>query len=130
LRPLGCEPLLRAFDPPALPALYLVSRPAVQAEEMRAAQDAVGDLWSGVLSALEPGGSAADGPQLVLNLRSPVVRRLVDLPDPQLTGLAVQALYGQALLQGHHPLRPQDSAVLNRSFLGLLDRAVPGEEER
>jgi len=27
-------------------------------------------------------------------------------------------------LLGHHPLRPVDSAVLNRSFLGLLNHAV------
>ena len=130
LGPLDCEPQLRAFDPPTLPALYLVGRHAVQAEEVRAARDVADDLWSGVLSALEPAAGPPARPQLVLNLRSPVVRRLVDLTDPQLTGLAVQALYGQALLHGHHPLRPRDSAVLDRSFLGLLDRAIPVEGER
>jgi len=36
---------------------------------------------------------------------------------------AVEALYGQALLAGHHPLRAVDTAALNRSFLALLDRA-------
>ncbi|MFC7615117.1 hypothetical protein ACFQV2_17990 [Actinokineospora soli] len=42
-------------------------------------------------------------------------------------GLAVEALYGQALLMGYHPIRPSDAALLNRSFLGLLDQAVPQE---
>jgi molecular chaperone HtpG len=28
------------------------------------------------------------------------------------------------LLLGHHPLRAADTAVLNRSFLGLLEWAV------
>jgi len=130
LAPLGCAPLLRAFDPPSLPALYLVSRQAIQAEERRAAQDAADDLWSGVLSALEPAGAEPTGPQLVLNLHNAVVRRLVDLPDPQLVGLAVQALYGQALLHGQHPLRPRDGALLDRAFLGLLDRAIPEEGQR
>jgi molecular chaperone HtpG len=60
----------------------------------------------------------------VLNLRSPVVLRIAELAEPGLIALAVQALYGQALLQGHHPLRPDDSALLNRSFLGLLDWAM------
>jgi molecular chaperone HtpG len=32
----------------------------------------------------------------------------------------------QALLLGHHPLRPADTAVLNQSFLGLIGRAVAG----
>jgi molecular chaperone HtpG len=49
------------------------------------------------------------------------------LSDPDLVGLAVDALYGQSLLLGYHPIRPADAALLNRSFLGLLDRAVPKE---
>ena len=67
---------------------------------------------------------ATDRPQLILNVRNPVVRRLAEVPDPSLAGLGVQALYGQALLSGHHPLRAEDSALLNRSFLGLLDWAM------
>jgi molecular chaperone HtpG len=63
---------------------------------------------------------------LVLNHRSPLVRRITALPSPTLAELAVEALYGQALLLGHHPLRPADSATLNRSFLGLLNQAVAG----
>lgn len=130
LHPLGCAVVPRSFDPPTLPALYLVSREAVQAEEMRAAQDAATDLWAGVLSTVGTGTGADDRPQLVLNLRSPVVRRAAELPDPQLARLAVQTLYGQALLHGHHPLRPQDSALLNQSFLGLLDWAMRPEGAR
>jgi molecular chaperone HtpG len=127
LHSLDCDVLPRAFDPPSLPALYLVSRKSIQAEEMRSARAAAEGLWSEVLSTMDPGGGGTERPQLVLNLRSPVVRRMIDLPDPRLAGLAVQALYGQALLQGHHPLRPQDSALLNQSFLGLLDWAMrPG----
>jgi molecular chaperone HtpG len=125
LRAAGCDVVPRAFDPPALPALYLVSRAAVRAEEMRAARSSADELWSGVLGAVD----ATDGkerPQLMLNLRNPVVRRIAELPDPALAGLGVRALYGQALLSGHHPLRPEDSALLNQSFLGLLDWAMSG----
>ena len=56
-----------------LPALYLVGRQAIQAEEMREARAASTGLWSEVLSTVDEGLS--DRPQLVLNLRSPVVRR-------------------------------------------------------
>ena len=45
------------------------------------------------------------------------------------SGLAVESLYGQALMLGHHPIRPADAALLNTSFLGLLNRAMPGGEE-
>jgi molecular chaperone HtpG len=127
LAPLGCDVAARSFDPPWLPALYLVSRAALEADEMREARAAATGVWSDVLDAVG-GPAAADGPrprpQLVLNLRSPVVLRIAELAEPGLAALAVQALYGQALLQGHHPLRADDSALLNRSFLGLLDWAM------
>jgi molecular chaperone HtpG len=123
LRALGCEVVPRSFDPPSLPALYVLSRTAAQAEEMRSARSTANELWSGVLGAVDSTG-ATDRPQLILNVRNPVVRRVAEAPDPSLAGLGVQALYGQALLSGHHPLRPEDSALLNRSFLGLLDWAM------
>jgi len=128
LGPMGCEVLPRSFEPASLPALYLVSRAAIQAEEMRAARQSATGVWSEVLETLDTPHSVAGAvptlPQLVLNYRNPVVAKIVGLPDPNLAGVGVQALYGQALLQGHHPLRPADSALLNRSLLGLLDWAM------
>jgi molecular chaperone HtpG len=124
---LGCEVVVRAFDPPSLPALYLVDRSAAFAAQLRSTRDRVDDVWAGVLDSLA--ATAADErPQLVLNHRNPLVRRVTALTDPTLAGLALEALYGQALLLGHHPLRPADAALLNTSFLGLLERAVPREE--
>lgn len=127
LDPLGCEVVLRDFDPASLPALYLTSRAAEHHAELREARDAGDELWADVLGALER-TMAADRPRLVLNHRNPLVRRVTGLPELSLAATAVQALYGMALLHGHHPLRPADSAALNRSFLGLLDWAVGGEE--
>ncbi|MEV4258621.1 HSP90 family protein, partial [Spirillospora sp. NPDC049652] len=120
---LGCEVVVRDFDPASLPALYLTSRAAQHRAELEEARELADDLWSDVLGAL--GATApAERPQLVLNHRNPLTRRIAALTEASLVEVAVQALYGQALLLGHHPLRPADSAVLNRSFLGLLDWAV------
>ncbi|MFE0026826.1 HSP90 family protein [Amycolatopsis sp. NPDC059021] len=123
---LGCEVVLREFEPATLPVLYLVDRAAAFAGELRATKDKVDDLWAGVLSAFEK--PEQDRPQLVLNYRNPLVQRVSRLRDAELTALAVESLYGQALLLGHHPIRPADSALLNRSFLGLLEHAVPAQE--
>ncbi|MFI6813826.1 HSP90 family protein [Nonomuraea sp. NPDC050328] len=120
LEPLGCEAVLRDYDPASLPALYVTSRAADQAAELRQAREEADELWADVLGALE---RTAERPRLVLNHRNPLVRRLAGL-DPELAATAVEALYGMALLHGHHPLRPADTAALNRSFLGLLDWAV------
>ncbi len=125
---LGCEVVLRSFEPASLSVLYLVDRAAAFQSQVRATRDRVDSLWAGVLSAFEK--PADDRPQLVLNYRNPLVRRLSALSNPELVALAVEALYGQALLLGYHPIRPADAALLNRSFIGLLDQAVPAEENR
>jgi molecular chaperone HtpG len=125
---LGCEVVLRSYEPATLSVLYLVDRAAAFQRELRATKDRVDELWAGVLSAFDKPGD--DRPQLVLNYRNPLVRRLSALSDPGLVALAVEALYGQALLLGYHPIRPADAALLNRSFIGLLEQAVPSEENR
>ena len=125
---LGCEVVLREFEPANLPVLYLADRAAAFAGELRAAKEQADELWAGVLSAFEK--PVEDRPRLVLNHRNALVRRISRLTDDTLLGLAVEALYGQALLFGRHPLRPADTALLNRSFLGLLEQAVPGEATR
>ncbi|WP_433329107.1 HSP90 family protein [Spirillospora sp. CA-294931] len=124
---LGCEVVIRDFDPASLPALYLTSRAAQHQAELAEARDVADDLWSDVLGALN-GAVEADRPQLVLNHRNPLARRVTALAEEGLIELAVQGLYGQALLLGHHPLRAADTAVLNRSFLGLLEWAVHDPE--
>jgi molecular chaperone HtpG len=123
---LGCEVVLRAFEPSGMPAMYLVDREAAFRGELRATKDKADPVWADVLAALD--SAARDlRPQLVLNFRSSLVRRMVGLAEPEVVGLAIESLYGQALLLGYHPIRPADAALLNRSFLGLLDRAMPGE---
>jgi molecular chaperone HtpG len=118
----GCEVTIRVFDPASLPAMYLVDRTAAFAAELRATRERADALWSQVLDALDQ--PVDTRPQLVLNYRSPLVRRMTALRGAAVT-LAVEALYGQALLLGYHPIRPADAALLNRSFLGLLDLAMP-----
>ena len=123
---LGCEVVVRAYEPSSLPVLYLVSRAAAFHEELSSTREKADDVWGGVLDAIAAAGPS-DRPQLVLNHRNPLVRRVTALGDSDLTALAVDALYGQALLLGYHPIRPADAALLNTSFLGLLGHAVRGE---
>ena len=66
----------------------------------------------------------------MLNHLSPLIRRIGSLGEPELIGTAVESLYGQALLMAQRPLRPADSALLNRAFIGLLEWATNGEGDR
>ena len=125
LDPLDCDVILRAFHPVTVPALYLDSR-AARAERARAEIAAqADDLWADILGALK---STAPRAQLVLNHHSPVARRLARITDQALLTAAVESLYGQALLMTHRPLRPADSALINRAFSELLQRATQAAE--
>jgi molecular chaperone HtpG len=121
---LDCDVVLREFHPVSVPALHLDS-PDAREERTRAHTEAEADaLWSEILSTLR---STAPRAQLVLNHLNPLVRRVAALPHAELTGTAVEALYGQALLMTHRPLRPSDAALLNRAFGNLLHWAA-GED--
>ncbi|WP_330337595.1 HSP90 family protein [Streptomyces sp. NBC_00557] len=127
LGPLGCDVALRAFHPLSVPALHLDDRAARHEQARAAAEERSDDLWAGILGSLR--GSAPRA-RLVLNHLNPLVRRISSLQDPELIGTAAEALYGQALLMAQRPLRPADSALLNRAFIGLLEWATHGEGDR
>ncbi|HSA51292.1 MAG TPA: HSP90 family protein [Yinghuangia sp.] len=125
LDPLSCEASLRAFHPVSVPALLLDGRDE-QGERKRAQSEAdaaaAGDtLWAGILGALRGDAPRA---RLVLNHLNPLVRRIIAVGDADLVRTTVEGLYGQALLLSRRPLTTAESALLNRSFLGLLERAV------
>ncbi|NGO79268.1 HSP90 family protein [Streptomyces sp. YC504] len=127
---LDCDVALRAFQPVAVPALFLDDRQARHERDRASAQEgaqASGDaLWSSILGSLR--GSAPRA-RLVLNHNNALIRRISALPDAELTGMAIESLYGQALLMSQRPLRPADTTLLNRSFLGLLEWATHGITE-
>lgn len=121
LDPLGCDVVLRAFHPLSVPALHLDDRQARHEQARAEAEEEADELWAGILGSLRDGAPRA---RLVLNHLNPLVRRISSLGDPQLVGTAVESLYGQALLMAQRPLRPADTALLNRAFIGLLEWAT------
>ncbi|MFG2884485.1 HSP90 family protein [Streptomyces sp. NPDC048297] len=124
LDPLGCDVVLRAFHPLSVPALHLDDRAARHEQARAAAEEEADDLWAGILGSLRGGAPRA---RLVLNHLNPLIRRISSLGDPELIGTATESLYGQALLMAQRPLRPADTALLNRAFIGLLEWATHGE---
>jgi molecular chaperone HtpG len=126
LDPLGCDVVLRAFHPLSVPALHLDDRAARHERSRAEAEAQADDLWAGVLGSLR--GSAPRA-RLVLNHLNPLIRRISSLAAPELIGTAVESLYGQALLMAQRPLRPADSALLNRAFIGLLEWATHSDTD-
>ncbi|KQY22823.1 hypothetical protein ASD16_09400 [Cellulomonas sp. Root485] len=113
---------LRTFAPVSLPALLLDESERRDRREVRAAAAEADDVWSALLGAFDDGGS--DRPRLLLNDANPTVRRILVLQDVALRQVAAESLYGRALLAAGRRLRPVDTALIDRSFNTLLDRAV------
>lgn len=122
LDPLDCDVVARAFHPASLAAIHLDDRSARHERARAEAESQADDLWAGILGSLREEAPRA---RLVLNHLNPLVRRIAGLPDPDLAGVAVEALYGQSLLQARRPLRPVDQALVNRAFGELLEWAAP-----
>ncbi|WP_081913484.1 HSP90 family protein [Glycomyces sp. NRRL B-16210] len=110
--------VVRAFSPVSVPALLLDDREARRERQRAEAEADADDLWGGILASIKQHAPRA---QLVLNHRNPTVRRVGAIGDPELAGTAVESLYGQALLMSRRPLRSADTALLNRSFMNLLE---------
>jgi molecular chaperone HtpG len=124
---LDCDVALRAFSPVSVSALLLDSQAARHERERAATAAEADELWAQILGSLKSDTPRA---QLVLNHRSPVVRRLAAIADRELLTTAVEALYGQALLMSRRPLRPADTALLNRAFGELLSWAAQAADAR
>ncbi|MBB5956037.1 molecular chaperone HtpG [Saccharothrix tamanrassetensis] len=120
-----CEAVPRDFDPGSLPALLVTNVEGERKRDVEQAGEQADPLWAELLGSLVSSESDASQ-RLVLNCRNPLVRRLAGLNDSALVELTVESLYVHALLQARRPMRPKDTAALNRSFLELLDRAVGG----
>ncbi|NUQ88357.1 MAG: HSP90 family protein [Glycomyces artemisiae] len=113
--------VVREFNPVSVPALLLDDREARRERQRAEAEAQADDLWGGILASIKQHAPRA---QLVLNHRNPTVRRISGIADADLAGTAVESLYGQALLMSHRPLRSADTALLNRSFMNLLEHVT------
>ncbi|MGW2251669.1 HSP90 family protein [Kitasatospora sp. NPDC001660] len=121
-----CDVALRSFHPTSAPALLLDNREARHERTRAQLADEADGLWADILGSLRAEVPRA---QLVLNHLNPLVRRAASLTGSRdLTVTAVEALYGQAVLMTRRPLKASESALLNRSFISLLDHAMLGHE--
>ncbi|MBD0674231.1 HSP90 family protein [Streptomyces sp. CBMA156] len=120
-----CDVALRSFHPTNAPALLLDNREARHERTRAQLADEADGLWADILGSLRAEVPRA---QLVLNHLNPLVRRAATVTDRELAVTTVEALYGQAVLMTRRPLKASESALLNRSFISLLDHAMLGHE--
>src|SRR5262249_25952999 len=142
LQPLGCAVEARAFAPDNLPAMYITTsdgRFHWQLDLTREMFTPGESPWGGVLDAMSGGLPRVPATRLLLNLNNPVVRTLAAQAQAQAQAAAeakagaaaaggarvrraVQLLYLQALLLGHHTLRELELGLLNDVVIGLVEQ--------
>lgn len=124
---------VRRFSPHHLAALYTADPRAGFSRQARKAQESSDALFSGLLDSLmsdASNGGAVDaesqGARICLNLHNPLVARLARLENPQVVGRAVELLYVQSLLQGHHPLSGEESSLLSEGIATFVGWTLEG----
>lgn len=124
--------IVRAFDRPELPGLFVSDPEVLRALDRGRARSAAGALWGGVLdraATISGGARPVDAPaaRLCLNWDNEVVRRLASAGPGRVFELSVHLLYVQSLLAGHHPLGSADRALMTSSLSELLGHALDAE---
>jgi molecular chaperone HtpG len=125
-----CAVEMRKFLPRELTSLYSTSAEGRFLRTLEQTQEKASPLWSGVLQNLAKNQSTSlPAAQLCFNYENPLVRRLVKLGEGAALRRAVQMLYVQAILLGHHPLSSREWTLLNEGLAALVESSLGAENE-
>lgn len=116
-----CRVEARRFAPTELPALYTANDSAKFLRSVEQSTEVADDMWSGILNNVAQAVGADGYSQLVLNFRNPLIRKLIEIPDPPLLKRIIEVLYLQSLLLGHYPLSSEERKILGSGLLGLIE---------
>jgi len=120
----GCRARVRRFEPSEIGALYAADEQARFLRSVESSREVADDLWSSVLD--DVARRALEGAQsiLYLNWANAVVRKTARIEDGDTLAKAIETLYVQALLLGHHSLGPEEMALLNAGLVYWIDRGL------
>ncbi|MFD2168799.1 HSP90 family protein [Tumebacillus lipolyticus] len=122
LQPFGCKAEIKKYLPLELPALYSTSEEATFMRSVERTQEQTNPLFASILESLSQAfGMQTPHGQLCFNYHNPVIAKLVRSDNTALQGKAVEMIYVQALLMGHHPLNQQEMRLLNNGLLHLIE---------
>ncbi|MEO0947864.1 MAG: HSP90 family protein [Cyanobacteria bacterium J06641_5] len=119
-----CVAQIRKFAPPELPALYTANDGTNLQRSLQQSREISNPHFAAILDNLSDTLDGEPYAQLCFNLNNPLIAKLVALPEGHLQQLAIQMLYVQALLLGHHPLNAQEMRLLNTGLLGLIELGI------
>ncbi|MEM7230831.1 MAG: HSP90 family protein, partial [Planctomycetota bacterium] len=127
LRPYRCSVAVRRFDPEDVPCLYAVNPSAGFLRSIESTQSVSDDLFSSILDDVSKDYRDHSVAELCFNFRSGLVQRVVKLEEGELSRRAIELLYANSLLLGHHALQPEEQKLLSSSLITLIDFAIGNE---
>jgi len=122
-----CRADIKKFEPAELPAMYLTTEYTKYYRQLEQTRGVADDHWGSILDSMMESPEEKASPELCLNFRNPLIRKLARVTDQQVLKTAIQMLYLQALLMGHHPLNATEMDLLNTGLIDLIDLALRGE---
>lgn len=124
LRTFQCATDIKKFLPIEMPMLYHLSQEGDFLRSVEHSKEIANKMWSDILSNLSDSDSNGINAHLFFNLRNPLIQKLVKLKDGRLLSRAVQMLYIQALLMGHHPLHSKELSLLTEGLSDLIEGCI------
>ncbi|MGF9697655.1 HSP90 family protein [Paenibacillus sp. MABNR03] len=125
-----CRAEVKGFKPEDLPVLFTLSQESSTLRALEKASEESTDLFSSVLGSLSAGISSAGYSTLYLNVNNPIIQRVLTTPDSQMTPIAIEMLYVNALMMGHYAMNRQELEVLNQGIVRFIDWGLRANTDR
>ncbi|QOS77464.1 HSP90 family protein [Paenibacillus sp. JNUCC31] len=125
-----CRAEVKGFKPADLPVLFTLSQESSTLRALEKASEESTELFSSVLGSLSSGISSAGYSTLYLNINNPIIQRVLTSPDAQMTPIAMEMLYVNALMMGHYAMNRQELEVLNQGIVRFIDWGLRANMDR
>jgi molecular chaperone HtpG len=124
LQPYLCTAEIKKFDPVELPALYTTNEEAMFWRTAEQTKEASNPLFASIIDQMTQNQVTSHLAKLCFNFDNPIIQQVFQADDLELKRLVIEALYVQALLLGHYPLRQGELALLNHGLLRFIERGL------
>lgn len=123
LRKYDCRAELKHLSSYYMPAFYMINENVLLRRQIEAAKEQGNALFFNMLNSMEADLPSDTAAVLYFNFGSPVVKKLVQIPEEELR-LFVEILYVQAMQIGGFSLHNNELGMLNRNILELMERGL------
>lgn len=116
----SCTVEIKKFSPDHLPALYYASEEAFTFRSIEQSKEVSNDSWNQILGSMQNHLESEGWARFIFNFNNPLILDLLGSSNDKKTALAIQVLYVQSLMLGHHPISQKEQEILNKGLSKLI----------